>query len=63
MEFSKAVKENLGTVTSWKRGEESLTLLKPRSVPTKLNLIGLGWSPAGDVTAEVVVIRSFNELT
>ncbi|CAD8099986.1 unnamed protein product [Paramecium primaurelia] len=60
--FDKVWKENLGDITSWKRGEESVTLFEPRQYPQKLNMIGLGWSPAGTVKAEVEVVHSFEEL-
>lgn len=30
MGFDKAWKENLGIITSWKRGTESVTLYEPR---------------------------------
>ncbi|CAD8184848.1 unnamed protein product [Paramecium octaurelia] len=60
--FDKVWKENLGEITSWKRGEESVTLYEPRQQPQKLNMIGLGWTPAGTVKAEVEVVHSFEEL-
>lgn len=47
----------------WVRGEESLEMLAP--VPRKLQMLGLGNSvgtPAEGITAEVVVVRSFEEL-
>ena len=39
-----------------------MTLYEPRPVPTKLELIGLGSSVAGNVKAEVIVVRSYAEL-
>jgi carboxypeptidase Q len=50
-------------VPHWVRGEESLEMLAP--VPRKLQMLGLGNSigtPAEGITAEVVVVRSFDEL-
>ena len=50
-------------VPHWVRGEESLEMTSP--VPQKLAMLGLGNSvgtPADGVTAEAVVVRSFDEL-
>lgn len=43
--------EPVKNFTKWVRGTESLTLLSPRPKPVNLDIIGLGGSVAGNVTA------------
>lgn len=54
--------EDVPDVRVWNRGEESLTLYDPRPYPTLIPMIGLGLSIGGNVTAEVIVVNSFDEL-
>lgn len=51
-------------VPRWVRGEESATLISPRAMP--LHMIGLGGSigtPGKGITASVMVVKDFDELT
>jgi hypothetical protein len=54
--------EQVKNFTKWVRGTESLTLIQPRPVLSKLNVIGLGGSVAGTVQAKVIVLRDYTEL-
>ena len=54
--------EKIQNVPKWVRGKESLTMLSPRPFPSPIPLIGLGKSIGGNVTAEVVIFHSFEEL-
>lgn len=48
--------------TKWVRGDESLTLLDPRPFPQKLKFTALGRSVSGNITAEALVVTSFDDL-
>lgn len=54
--------EPVSNFTKWVRGKESLTLYSPRPTPQKLNVIGLGKSISGNVKADAIVFRNFDEL-
>lgn len=47
---------------TWWRGKEKLTLYDPRPYPQDLKLIGLGRSVPCNITAEVVVVDSWDDL-
>ena len=46
-EFDNVRLEPVTNFTKWVRANEELTMLSPRSRPTKLSVIGLGGSVAG----------------
>jgi len=54
--------ELVPNITNWSRGKEKLTLLSPHPTPTNIPMIGLGLSVGGNVTAEVIVVHTFDEL-
>ena len=54
--------ELVPNVPKWVRGKESLTLYSPRPFPSKIPLIGLGKSVGGNVTGEVILFRTFDEM-
>ncbi len=54
--------EEVPNVPKWVRGEERLTMLSPRPFPSKIPLVGLGKSVGGNVTAEVIMFRNFEEM-
>ncbi|MBY0504148.1 MAG: M20/M25/M40 family metallo-hydrolase [Bryobacteraceae bacterium] len=62
--MKKAGLENVQTppvkVVHWVRGREGVELVQPFAQP--LHAFGLGMAGAGDVTAEVVAVKSFEEL-
>eukprot|EP01123_Difflugia_compressa_P011771 TRINITY_DN4802_c0_g1_i1.p1 TRINITY_DN4802_c0_g1~~TRINITY_DN4802_c0_g1_i1.p1 ORF type:complete len:450 (+),score=102.64 TRINITY_DN4802_c0_g1_i1:158-1351(+) len=53
-------KEPVTNITNWIRGNESLTMIKPRKA--NMALLGLGNSVGGTVTAEAIVVTSFEDL-
>lgn len=56
--------ENVSTplvkIPHWVRGKESLEIVSPVKLP--LGMLGLGMTVGGDITAEVVGVKSFEEL-
>ena len=60
--FDKVRLETVSNFTKWVRGKESLVMYSPRPTPTKLDVIGLGNSVAGDVKADVVVVDNYTDL-
>jgi len=54
--------EPVPNITHWVRGEEKLTLFDPRPSPTKIPMVGLGQSVGGNVTGEVIVFKTFDEM-
>jgi carboxypeptidase Q len=54
--------EEVPNVPKWVRGKEQMTLYSPRPFPSNIPMVGLGKSIGGNVTGEVVVFRSFDEL-
>jgi carboxypeptidase Q len=60
--FENVRKEVVPNLPSWVRGKESLTLLSPRKYPVSIPVIGLGRTVPCDLTAEVFMVKSFEEL-
>lgn len=54
--------EEVPNVPKWVRGQESLTLYDPRPFPSNIPMVGLGKSVGGNVTAEIVMFKSFDEI-
>ena len=54
--------EPVRNFSKWIRGMESLTLRSPRVNPWPLKIIGLGWSVSCNVSADVIVVSTFEEL-
>jgi len=48
------------TIPKWVRGEEFAYMIQPRH--KKLNMLGLGSSIGGNITGEVIVVSSFDDL-
>jgi len=46
----------------WVRGSESLTMFSPRKNASKIPMVGLGKSIGGDVTGELIIFTSFEDL-
>lgn len=57
-----ARKESVPNFLSWHRGHEHLTVLSPRPYPFNLTIIGLGRSIPCNVTAEVLVVKDYDDL-
>eukprot|EP01124_Arcella_intermedia_P009635 TRINITY_DN1629_c0_g1_i1.p1 TRINITY_DN1629_c0_g1~~TRINITY_DN1629_c0_g1_i1.p1 ORF type:complete len:462 (+),score=99.31 TRINITY_DN1629_c0_g1_i1:39-1424(+) len=53
-------KEPVTNIPNWVRGQESLELLQPRRA--KLSILGFGNSVGGKITAEAIVVSSFDDL-
>lgn len=54
--------ESVKNFTKWVRVNEELYLHSPRPVVTPLKVIGLGGSVSGHVTANAIVVSSYDEL-
>lgn len=54
--------EPVANFTKWVRGHEELTLFSPRPNPQKLAVVGLGRSISGNVKADAIVVRNWDEL-
>jgi carboxypeptidase Q len=60
--FENVKLENVPLKRRWVRGQEELTLLDPRPFPTRVPMIGLGGSVGGNITAEVVLVDSMEDM-
>jgi carboxypeptidase Q len=54
--------EPVRNFTKWVRGSERLTMTNPRPFETDLDVTTLGGSVGCNITADVVVVSSFDEL-
>lgn len=60
--FEEVKMEPIPNSLKWVRGNESLTMLSPRKMPTIIPIIGMGKSIGGDVTAELIVFDNLESL-
>jgi len=60
--FENVKLEKLEFHSKWVRRQEYMILYSPRPVPTYIPMIGLGKSIGGNITAEVVMVRNFEEI-
>ena len=65
--FTNVKLEEIYDVPIWTRGEEYLSIILAEgqgkdTIKIKLNMLGLGYSVGGNITAQIVMVRNFNEL-
>jgi carboxypeptidase Q len=60
--FDEVKLEEIDNAQAWIRGEESLTLLSIRPTPTNIPMAGIARSVGGNITANVIMVNSFDDL-
>ncbi|KAI1690530.1 carboxypeptidase Q [Ditylenchus destructor] len=58
--FQNVHTEDVPDIPNWLRGNDQAIMIEPRR--QKLSMLAIGGSPSADVTAEVIVLKNFQQL-